>query len=184
MIRPALALVALSLVSRSGCNTPPPNVPDTSTLGGLDAAPAVPEAGAPVDIEAGAPSAPDAAAAAAVDAGGGSGGDGAATSETVVHVEDDGKTVDLAAGATLTVKLASHSGTGYAWMPAKVDAAVLSQVGDRTSEISSSTPGAPKLDVYHFTAVKAGTTTLQMDLKRPFGNAPPGKTIKITVKVH
>jgi predicted secreted protein len=104
--------------------------------------------------------------------------------ETVVHVDDDGKTFDVARGATVTFALPSNSGTGYIWTPTQVDANVLAQQGDRTSDASSDVPGAPKVDVYHFSAANAGTTTVEMSLKRPFGGAPPGRVIHVTVAVH
>lgn len=104
--------------------------------------------------------------------------------ETTIKVEDDGKTVDLARGATLTVKLTANAGTGYQWTPAAVDASVLAQQGDHAVEGASDTPGAPRFDVYRFTGVGAGTATLQLDLKRPFGHQPPTKSFKVTVNVR
>src|SRR5450432_212495 len=75
----------------------------------------------------------------------------------VVHLEDDGKSFDLARGATLTVSLPSNAGTGYLWTPTKIDTGVLAQQGDRTVENSSpGLPGAATSDVYRFTAASAG----------------------------
>jgi len=104
--------------------------------------------------------------------------------ETIVHVEDDGKAFDVARGAMVTLKLASNSGTGYVWVPSQVDPNILAQQGDRTSEVPTDTPGAPKTDVYHFAAQSPGSTTLQLDLKRPFGSAPPARSVHFTVNVH
>jgi predicted secreted protein len=108
----------------------------------------------------------------------------AASSETVVHAEDDGKAFDLARGAALTFALPSNAGTGYIWMPTPVDATILAQQGDRTSDVSSDVPGAPKVDVYHFTAAGPGTTTVEMSLKRPFGSGAAARTVHVTVTVH
>jgi predicted secreted protein len=103
----------------------------------------------------------------------------------VVRVEDDGKTFDVTAGGTITFKLASQSGTGYVWMPAGADPAVLTQVGDRTSELESSAPGAAKVDVYRFVAQHPGSTAVEMDLQRPWTkNAPPARAIHVLVNVH
>ena len=108
-----------------------------------------------------------------------------AANDAVVHVEDDGKTFDVTAGGTITFKLASHAGTGYVWMPAGADPAVLAQVGDRTSELESSAPGAAKVDVYRFVAQHAGSTAVEMDLQRPWTkNAPPARAIHVLVNVH
>jgi predicted secreted protein len=107
------------------------------------------------------------------------------TGDAVVHVEDDGKTFDLAAGATITFKLASQAGTGYVWMPAGADPTVLAQVGDRASEVESSAPGANKVDVYRFVAQHAGSTAVEMDLQRPWTkSAPPARVIHVLVNVH
>lgn len=107
-----------------------------------------------------------------------------ASGETVIRVEDDSKSFDVPRGATVTFKLTSNAGTGYLWTPTQVDPAILTQQGDRSSEVSSDAPGAPKLDVYHFTAGTAGSTAVEMSLKRPFGTAPAARAIHVTVTVH
>ncbi len=107
-----------------------------------------------------------------------------ASGETVVRADDDGKAFDVARGATVTFKLASNAGTGYVWMPTQVDASILTQQGDRTSEVMSDTPGGAKADVYHFMAGSAGSTVVEMSLKRPFGSAPPSRAIHVTVNVR
>lgn len=107
-----------------------------------------------------------------------------AGTETVVHVEDDGKAFDVARGSIVTFALPSNAGTGYIWTPTQIDANVLAQQGDRTSDASSDVPGAPKLDVYHFAAANPGTTTVEMALKRPFGSGAAARTVHVTVAVH
>jgi len=113
-----------------------------------------------------------------------SGGQVPAGGELVVHVEDDGKAFDVARGSPVTFKLASNAGTGYQWMPAAVDPNVLAQQGDKTSEVSSDVPGAPKMDVYHFVAQNPGSAQVEMDYKRAFGSAPPGRVVHVTIHVH
>lgn len=102
----------------------------------------------------------------------------------VVHVDDDGKTFDLAVGSHITFALANHSGTGFVWMPTRVDESVLAPDGMRRSEIESDVPGGPKRDVLRYVAKKPGTTVVEMTLKRPFGTAPPGPAIHVTVRVR
>jgi predicted secreted protein len=104
--------------------------------------------------------------------------------ETTVSAEDDGKTFDLSPGATLLFRLASRSGTGFVWKPAPLDGGVIDEVGDRTSEVSSAVPGAPKMDVYRFIARSVGTTKIEMSYERPWGNQPPVKTVRVTVNVR
>ena len=86
--------------------------------------------------------------------------------------------------AHLVLELASNSGTGYAWTAAPVDSTVLASEGQPEVERQSDLPGGPKLDVLHFVARGAGTVALQVDLKRPWGDAPAAKTIKVTVNVR
>jgi predicted secreted protein len=107
-----------------------------------------------------------------------------AGAETVVKVEDDGKTIEVTAGATVAFKLAANSGTGYAWVAGPVDAAVLEAKGERTVERVSDVPGGAKLDVLRFMAKAAGTVVVQLDLKRPWGDQPVAKTVKVTVTVR
>ena len=108
----------------------------------------------------------------------------AAGAETVVHVEDDGRAFDVARGSVVTFKLASNGGTGFVWTAAPVDPNILAQQGDRTFEVTSDTPGAPKMDVYRFMAQNPGSAVVEMDLKRPWGNQPPGRVVHVTINVH
>jgi predicted secreted protein len=110
--------------------------------------------------------------------------DGGAAGRVVVHADDDGKTFDLAVGSRIVFALANHSGTGFLWMPTHVDESVLAPDGMRRSEVESDVPGAPTRDVLRFIAKKSGTTVVEMTLKRPFGNAPPGPAIHVTVRIR
>ena len=129
-------------------------------------------------------SAPPASAAVAPSASGSGNSATPSGPETVVHVDDDGKSFDVARGTTVTFSLPSNAGTGYIWVPTQVDPSILAQQGDRTTDVSSDVPGAPKVDVYHFTAAGPGTTTVEMSLKRPFGSGAPARTVHVTVAVH
>ena len=161
----SVALLPFGLLACSGCHdggAPPVNSADTSP--------------------ASSPNAPDAAFASAPTA------TASAAQETVVHADDDGKSFDVTRGSTVTVSLASNAGTGYRWVPTKVDAGVLAQQGDRTVESSSAgatgVPGGPTNEVYHFTAVSPGTASLEMSLKRPFGSGEPARTLRVSINVH
>lgn len=154
MIRAAVVLTALSLFACNGCNGDGNTPPATGP---------------------GTPGTPGSPSGSAVPATGG---------ETVIHAEDDGRTFDVARGSAVTFKLASNAGTGFQWSPAGVDANILSQQGDRGQELSSDSPGAPKMDVFHFRANAPGTTAVEMDLKRAFGTQPPGRVVHVTINVH
>jgi predicted secreted protein len=122
------------------------------------------------------PSSPATASAPPADAG-----------ETVVGLTDDGKTIDVPRGATVTVKLELSSGTGYSWVPASVDGGALAQQGERASEQldAGPMPGGPRLDVYHFAARTPGVFTLAMELRRPWEtDAPAARGFHVTVRVR
>jgi predicted secreted protein len=158
MIRHAVALAALSLLACNGCND--------------GRSPAVAPAGTATPTAAASP--PPAGSAPSAGAAG----------DTIVRADDDGKSFDVARGAGVTFRLASNSGTGYLWIPTQVDAIVLAQQSDRASEAASDMPGGPKADVYRFTAGAAGSTVVEMSLKRPFGSAPPARVIHVTINVR
>jgi predicted secreted protein len=102
----------------------------------------------------------------------------------VVTADDDGKTFDVAVGGALVFALARNAGTGYVWKAGPLEGSALVQDGDRRSETHSDVPGAPKRDVYRFVAKSAGTVVIEMALKRPFGSAPAGRTLRVTVRVR
>jgi predicted secreted protein len=106
--------------------------------------------------------------------------------EVVVHAEDDGRAFDVTRGSMVTFKLAGNAGTGYQWAPGPqgIDPNVLAQQGGPTSEMASPDPGAAKLDVFRFVANNPGTALVEMDLRRAFGNAPPGRVVHFTINVH
>ena len=156
----ALAILSFSLLACNGCHD---GAPPAASAAVAPSAPA-PDKSATVERDASAST--------------------TASNETVVHAEDDGKTLDVVRGATVTFALPSNAGTGYIWVPTQVDPSILAQQGDRTSDVSSDVPGAPKVDVYHFTAAGPGTTTVEMSLKRPFGSGAPARTVHVTVTVR
>lgn len=113
-----------------------------------------------------------------------SGSTAPSSSDTVVRLEDDGKTIEVAPGSRVVFKLASNSGTGYAWVASPVDPSVLLPQGSGEVERSSDVPGAAKLDVLRFSAQGPGTIAVQVDLKRPWGDQPAVKTLRITLIVR
>jgi predicted secreted protein len=104
--------------------------------------------------------------------------------DLVITGQDDGRTFDAAPGATLTFRLETHAGTGFAWTLTGLDAGILTQQGDRTTELSSGAPGARKVEVYRFIASAPGSTEVEISLKRPFGDAQPARTLHVTIHIH
>jgi predicted secreted protein len=103
---------------------------------------------------------------------------------TIVRVEDDGRTIDVARGSTVTFELERHAGTGFEWVPAPLDGGALVQHGPRRGVRTSDVAGAPRLDVYEFDAETPGAATIEMQLRRPWQDQAPVKTVRVTVKVH
>jgi predicted secreted protein len=158
--RSLVALVLLSGLACTGCRHEP--APDHPSAGGSATAstnppPAPPSAVGPTD---------------------------AAPGATVVHVEDDGRTFDVTQGTIVTFELTRHAGTGYEWLPSPSDGGVLVQHGDRRSVRTSEVAGAPKLDVYEFSAQSSGAATVEMQLRRPWQDRPPAKSVRVTIQVH
>ncbi|HEY6463375.1 MAG TPA: protease inhibitor I42 family protein [Polyangiaceae bacterium] len=103
---------------------------------------------------------------------------------SIVHAADDGKTFALARGSVLTFSLARHAGTGFEWSATPLDGGVLVLKGERASERTSDEPGAEKNDVYRFVGEAPGTVTVEMKLRRPWGDQPPVKTLRVVVEVR
>lgn len=98
----------------------------------------------------------------------------------------DGTTVQAAAGDKILLTLGSNPSTGYAWeVTTEPDAAVLKVDPSKYNEPDSDAIGAGGTEVWHMTAVGAGTTTLMLT------SVPPGRilddvilaTFTVTVKV-
>jgi uncharacterized lipoprotein YbaY/predicted secreted protein len=105
--------------------------------------------------------------------------------DTTLLNGDDGKTIDLEAGQMLAVRLDSNPSTGYGWQVEQVDEAVLNQQGDpQFIQPPDSPPGAGGAQVFLFTAVAAGQTTLMLVYTRPFEpDVAPVQTFTIQVRV-
>ena len=70
--------------------------------------------------------------------------------------------ITLAVGNTLVVKLGSNYTTPYRWTPdTKIgDSAIIKQVSHEFVQPTSDALGAPGTEVWTFTALKPGTTTI------------------------
>ncbi len=102
-----------------------------------------------------------------------------------VGAEDAGRTVKLYKGDTLVIALEGNPTTGYTWIPAAQDPALLSQVGDVEVTPQSEAPGAGGTVVLHFNAVAQGQTVFKLEYKRSWEtDVTPEKTFEITVLVR
>ena len=98
--------------------------------------------------------------------------------------QDAGKTITLKTGDTLIVELDGNITTGFNWIPALQDPALLDQVGENEVTPASDLPGAPGKILLQFKAVAQGQTLLRLDYKRSWEtNVTPEKTFEVTVVV-
>ena len=95
--------------------------------------------------------------------------------------------VTLAVGNTLTVKLASNYTTPYRWTPdTKIgDDTIVKQTSHRFVHPTTDALGAPGTEVWTFTALKPGTTTISTSYASFVArDAPPKCAYNATVTVQ
>jgi len=101
---------------------------------------------------------------------------------------DNGAQIELSPGQTLTITLPSNPTTGYSWQVTQIDLKTLKQQGEaeyRQSPGSKDLVGAGGTETFHFEALQAGETTLQLAYHRPWENGvPPIQTFSVTVIVR
>lgn len=94
--------------------------------------------------------------------------------DDLLNQKNISRRVNLAAGDTLRVVLASNASTGYQWTAqAQIsDSAVLSQTSHQTVAPTDAKPGAAGTEVWTFDALKPGFATLTTNYGQPW----PGGT--------
>jgi len=95
--------------------------------------------------------------------------------------------VTLAVGNTLTVKLGSNYSTPYRWTIATNigDPTIVKQTGHEFEQPTSDALGAPGTEVWKFSALKSGTTTITTSYTRIVGkNTKPACTYTANVTVQ
>ena len=106
------------------------------------------------------------------------------TNMITISEQDAGKTIELKTGETLLVSLNGNITTGFSWILAPQDPALLVQVGDAKLTPTNNQLGSPGKIVLQFNATTKGQTNLRLDYKRSFEeNKSPEKTFDVTVIV-
>jgi inhibitor of cysteine peptidase len=107
----------------------------------------------------------------------------------VIGKEADGKKVEVPAGTKFVVRLPGNATTGYMWELAKVEGAVVEQVG-KEEYIPDPPPGGKAVtgsggvSVFTFKAVKGGTSALSFVYRRSWEkDQPPAQKFGVTVEV-
>jgi predicted secreted protein len=106
-------------------------------------------------------------------------------SNVTVTKADKDQTVKVSTGGQVIVKLAWSPGTGYDWMLTQNDPSALRQEGEASSEPAKQPmPGAPEVRVFHFKALKAGSTALEFQSRRSFEKeAAPQESFRVQVVI-
>jgi inhibitor of cysteine peptidase len=108
-----------------------------------------------------------------------------ASADTIkIGEQDAGKTIELKTGDTLVVSLDGNITTGFNWIPAPQNPALLEKVGDTEVAPVDDKLGAPSKIVLQFKANAKGQAILHLDYKRSWEeNTAPEKTFDVTVVV-
>jgi len=115
----------------------------------------------------------------------------AAPSQVAVDGSYDGKTVELAAGGSLTVTLESNATTGFQWELASIsDQTVMEKVANtyeapEAKEGETPMVGAGGQEVWTFKALTKGESTISMEYSRPWEKGEKAaQTFSLTVVVQ
>ena len=88
----------------------------------------------------------------------------------VVTDMDAGRTVRIAAGATLVARLASNPMTGYQWRDSGSGGIYLQPVGkSRYEQVKRAALGAGGTQVFIYKAIRPGKVQLRLQYLRPWG---------------
>lgn len=94
--------------------------------------------------------------------------------------DDAGRTVVVRKDAVLVVTLPANLGTGYSWQSVannlvRLDASLLGGTGNA--------PGTQQDQVFRYTAVKTGRTTLVLLYRQPWNNQPPQQRFEVVLDI-
>jgi inhibitor of cysteine peptidase len=103
-----------------------------------------------------------------------------------VTEHDQGRTIDLVVGDTLTVRLSGNPSTGFNWKVASPPTSVLQQIGDRGAQQPTTTGivGASETITFRSRAAAAGETKLSLAYRRSFETVPPARTFDFGLRVR
>lgn len=110
--------------------------------------------------------------------------------DVVIGEPADGKTIAVARGKVLVVRLPAIPGTGYAWTPSVDAPGVLEQLGPSTYERAPEGEGEPRvgqqeLQVFRFRAGAPGAARLELAYARPWEKGvDPLRRFRVTVTVR
>jgi inhibitor of cysteine peptidase len=96
-----------------------------------------------------------------------------------------GKQIEIAVGGSIAVTLDSNATTGYSWeLKGISNPAILEKTDNKYEAPTSELIGAGGKEVWTFKALKAGTTTLNMEYSQPWEGGQKGaNSFSVTVVV-
>lgn len=97
--------------------------------------------------------------------------------------KDNGSTVSVRKGDMLNLTLQDRGDGGYTWTITKIDEKILGQV-DQFNWGNSGLLGDFGKDTWIFSAKNIGTTTLQLECKRPWTGGNTSETISVNIEVN
>jgi inhibitor of cysteine peptidase len=99
---------------------------------------------------------------------------------------DNEKTVRLAKGDELEIRLEAQLGTGYSWRVTKFDEHVLDRLGEPVVESSKGTkPGSREVQVFRYLAKAKGQAMLALEYARPWEkDKPAARRFRVSLRVR
>jgi inhibitor of cysteine peptidase len=102
-----------------------------------------------------------------------------------VTESDAGKTVDVAAGDTVEIRLPENATAGYRWALETIDRSVCDLIEEERQGPDKVIPGAPGTHVWRLKAARAGDCRIEIVYRRAWqSNRPPARTFKLGLHVH
>jgi len=100
---------------------------------------------------------------------------------------DNGKTVKLAVGTSVVIRLPGNPTTGYSWRTAKITGAAVGAAGEPKYQANAHAPGMVGVGgtyTFTFKAAKQGKAEISLEYVRPWEKGiAPIKTFSATVEV-
>jgi inhibitor of cysteine peptidase len=109
-----------------------------------------------------------------------------AAAATVVRMPDNGKQIQVKAGAVIELALKEQAGTGYIWEFQNLDPRHFKVLRTRANSLAEPhRVGGPLLRVWQIKALAPGVTRLSLDYLRPWeGRAKAVKHFEIRVHIQ
>jgi inhibitor of cysteine peptidase len=92
----------------------------------------------------------------------------AAQTALALEAEDNGTEITLQEGQVLVITLPGNPSTGYSWVLADSEGAIVRQVGEPEFKADSELVGAPGTLTLRFEAVEEGEMELTLEYQRPW----------------